>query len=228
MERKEDNNLSYKKTASDLRKAAIDVLEVLSINFIVFYYLIFQASKVDDKPLLDLKNGLKYSYEALYNKDALVISLIVGVIAFFIAACIRPKEEISINKTLSRKEKILNCIHSSLFGFFRRVSRSFLSLAITLSLFTFVATTHGYFDEKANFLDLAIFIIYIYFYIWSGFYLSYDSKTTKNKNISNVLIALKMIFITLLSVSALALFVYLELNYQITSQLWQCLVSLVT
>ncbi len=203
--------LSYKKTASDLRKIAIDSLEILSVNFLVFYYLIYQTSEVNESLLLNLKNGLKYSYEALYNKDALIFSIIVGVVTFFIAVFIRPKNKVDESTEQTTKQKIINWFHSSSFGFFRRISRSLLSLAITLSLFTFVATTHGYFNDKANYIDFILFVVYVYGYIGASFYLSYDNKKDKDDNVTNVKKALEIIFLTLLSVFSLALLTFIIL-----------------
>jgi hypothetical protein len=204
---KEKAELSYKKTARDLRTVAFDTLEVLTVNFIVFYYLIYQASKVDDQPWLDLKAGLKYSYEALFNNHAWIFSLVVGFIAFMFAYFIRPKS-VETSKICSP------CI----FGFFRRLSRSLLSLAITLSMFKFVALTHGHFGDKADFWDFTFFLISIYTYIGLNFVLLYDNKNIANKNISNFFKALKIIIITILVVLLVAALISLELYFQCFSQ----------
>lgn len=204
---KEKAELSYKKTARDLRAVAFDTLEVLTVNFVVFYYLIYQASKVDDEPWLDLKAGLKYSYEALYNNHAWTFSLVVGILAFMIAYYIRYKSV--------EKSKVFSlCV----FGFFRRISRSLLSLTITLSMFKFVALTHGHFGSKAGFWDFLFFLFCIYIYIGLNFVLLYEDENIAKENIYNFLKALKIIFITILVVLLVATLISLELYFQCFSQ----------
>jgi hypothetical protein len=53
---------SYSKTTSDLRKTAIDSLELLFINTAIFYYLIYQGIKFEGKGWGNLKKALKYSF----------------------------------------------------------------------------------------------------------------------------------------------------------------------
>lgn len=207
----ESTELSYKKTAGDLRKTATDSLEILLVNFLVFYYLIYHASKSNGAPLLNFKNGLEYSYEALYNKHALIFSIAAGVVTFFIAAFIRPRKKEDEKEIQTKSIKFKSSIHRGLFGFFRRASRSLLSLAITLSLFTFIAVTHGYFNEKANFIDLILFVVLIYLYIGASFYLSYDNKNDKDINVANITKALKIIMSTIIGVFILAALVFLIL-----------------
>ncbi|AVF74724.1 hypothetical protein NB568_10200 [Vibrio alginolyticus] len=103
---KEKTELGYEKTARDLRAVAFDTLEVLIVNFVVFYYLIYQASKVDDQPWLDLKAGLKYSYEALFNNHVWMFSLFLGFVAFIISYVVR-----------SKKSRISNIFFPYVFGF---------------------------------------------------------------------------------------------------------------
>ncbi|EJG1646039.1 hypothetical protein HYO12_23070 [Vibrio parahaemolyticus] len=207
--KKELKEIQLKKTARDLRKVALDALELLAVNFVVFYYLIYQASKVDGKPLSDLSKGLKYSYETLFNHHVLNLSIFVGVIAFFVAVFFRPK---STEKT--------NGCRLCVFGFFKRLSRTLLSLAITLFMFKFVALTHGHFNEKIIWVDPALFFLSICVYIGLSFVLSYDSDTAARKNLSNIKEALKIILITLFCVAVITLLIFLELNFQCISNRW--------
>ncbi|RPA33625.1 hypothetical protein EGC79_20345 [Shewanella vesiculosa] len=208
--KKELKDIQLKKTARDLRKVAFDSLELLSVNFIVFYYLIYQASKVDGKAFSDLQKGLKYSYEALFNYHALNIAIVVGLGSFILAMIFRPESA----------EKKNNC-GSCMFGFFRRLSRTLLSLSITLFMFKFVALTHGHLGEEKNWTDPALFFISICVYISLIFALSYNDEKTYTKNITNVKQALKIIVITIIAVIAvIASLVFLEVNYHFISQLW--------
>jgi hypothetical protein len=106
------------------------------------------------------------------------------------------------------------------FGVFRRMSRTLLSLAIVLIMFQFMALTHGNFGKTAGIIDLIKFLFCIFLYIGLAFNLSYDDHVSAEENLTNLKCAFKMIFLTILAVSLIAVFIFLEIKFQLVSQVW--------
>ncbi|EJB0387150.1 hypothetical protein C4H03_RS23070, partial [Vibrio parahaemolyticus] len=193
--------LRYRKTAIELNSVAIELFKMLFVNFVIFYILIGQKSYLESSGDLDLNNALKYAFNTLYNNYVYYWSLSIGILSFLGAILIRPPK------------RIRGCsIRKAAFIILRWLSQSFLSVAITLALFKYVALTHGNFTKQASFLDFALFLIAVFIYIALDFYLRFDSKEAANKNISNVVEALKFIGLTIIGMIFISALIFVEIK----------------
>jgi len=196
--------LKYRKTAIELNSVAIELFKMLFVNFVIFYILIGQKSYLDSSGDLDLKNALQYAFNTLYNNYVYYWSLFIGLLSFVGAIFSRPPKR--IRGCSSRKAAFVTL---------RWFSQSFLSVAITLALFKYVALTHGNFIKQASWLDVALFLITVLIYIALDFYLRFDSKVAAKKNIYNVVEALKILGLSIIGMIFISALIFFEIKFGI-------------